>query len=249
MIGFITHPTLTNLLERSRVKMKYQQFLEGVVIVSDYLLKDSHQIHGGLEEAVKYRLTHPSCFIFITSFYSREELLQHDTFGVLFLQGTIFMRLPIRLEKLYTNIEKCAEIELSIPPAEWIVFSTKACKALLKERISVLKHGNKLDFVNSITGPLRATAIGSSSFPELLPVVKQHLQSVKNYTAKEDIRELISLANVSASLPDSFLQSVSQFVKGLQKLEMYALQDKINIKQLISEIEILNETSLKIQTK
>lgn len=248
MIKFVTHPALTNLLEHSRAKIKYQHSLVDVVIISDYFHQASHLIHGGLIEAVKYRLIHPTHYIILLSFHSKEELLKHDIFGILSLQGTIFMRLPFMLEELYTAIETSTDIEFSIPKEEWLVFSTNAYKTLLKEKVSILIHGNKLDFVNCITSPLYSAAVCLPDFPELLPVVKKHLQSLKCYIAKEEITELFLLANASASLPDTFLQSVSQFVKGLQQLEMYASQEEINIKQLISEIDILNETSSKIQT-
>lgn len=247
MIKFICHPVLIQLLEHCKVDVICQQCTIDVVIVSDFFPQGS--IHGGLIEAVNYRLTHPTYYILITSFYSKEELLKYDIFGILSLHGTVFIRLPFMVEELYTALEKHTDVELSIPKEEWILFSTNACKALLKEKISVLKHGNKLDFVNNITGPLRAAAVCSSSFPELLTVVKQYLQSVKFYTAKEEIAELFLLASASAPLPDTFLQSVSHFANGLRQLEMHASQEDINIKQLISEIDILNETSSKIQTQ
>jgi len=249
MIDTIAHPAIEKLLLSSKTEMKCFQSCVDVVIVSDYFPQQNSDIHNGLIEAVKCRLTNPSCYIFIASFFSKEELVLHDTFGILSFRGTEFIRLPFSVDELYSAIERYAGIELLIPEEEWVLFSTNACTALVKERISVLKHGGKLDFVNSITGPLRAAAIGSSSFPELLPVVKEHLQSVKCYTAKKEIAELSLLANASASLPDPFLQSVSHFANGLRQLEMHASQEDINIKQLISEIDILNETSSIIQTQ
>lgn len=248
MIKFVTHPALTNLLEKSNVNEKYLQSLIDVVIVSDfYPQQNKRDIHAGLLEAVIYRLRHPTHYIILLSFHSKEELLKQDTFGILSLQGTVFIRLPFLPEQFSANIEKHTAIELSIPKEEWIVFSTYACKTLLKEKISVIKHkdkfgfGNKSAFGNNVIYPLRASAVGSLTFPELLQDVKQKLKSVKIYTAKEEIEELFWLAEASASLPDTFLQSVSQFVKGFKKLEMYASQEEINIKQLISEIDILNE--------
>lgn len=251
MINYITHPALSNLLEQSRVKMEYLRSLVDMAIVSDFLplLTNSNNIHNGLLEAVKYRITNPAHYILLLSFHSKEELLPHDTWGILSLHGTAFIRLPFLPEQLYTAFNKYIDNKLTIPNAESVKFATNACKALLKDKISLLNHGNKLDFVNSITGPLRATAVSLTEYPELLPVMKNQLASIKCYIAKEEITELFLLAKASALLPDTFLQSVSQFAQGLQQLEMYATLEEINIKQLITEIDILNKTSSKIQTQ
>ena len=247
MINFITHPALTNLLEQSRVKMKYLRSLVDMVIVSDFLPTHTNDTHSGLLDAVKYRLSFPAHYILLLSFHSKEELLLHDTFGILSLQGTAFIRLPFTTEQLYSTIDQYVDNELAIPTTDWEAFATNACKALLKEKISLLNHGNKLDFINNITGPLRASVVSLNKYPELLPVMKKQLTAIKCYIDKEEITELFSLANAGASFPDTFLQSVSQFTNGLQQLEMYATQEEINIPQLIIEIDILNETSLKIQ--
>ena len=247
MISFITHPALTNLLEQSRVKMKYLRSLVDIRIVSSFLPQLPNRIHSGLLEAVKYRLVYPAHYIFLLSFHSKEELLLHDTFGILSLQGTEYIRLPFAPEQLYSTIDQYVNNELAIPNKEWGAFATNACKVLLKEKISLLKHGNKLDFINNITGPLRASVVSLNKYPELLPVVKKQLAAIKCYLDKEEIAEFFSLANAGASLLDTFLQSVSQFTNGLQQLEMFAIQEEINIQQLIAEIDILNETFLKIQ--
>lgn len=247
MINFITHPALTNLLEQSRVKMKYLRSLVDMVIVSSFLQQHTNSIHSGLLEAVKYRLARPAHYILLLSFHSKEELLLHDTFGILSLEGTAFIRLPFAPEQLYFTIDQYIDNELTIPNKDWEAFATNACTALLKEKINLLKHGNKLDFINNITGPLRASVVSMTEYPELLPVMKKQLAATKCYIDTEEITELFSLANAGASLPDTFLQFVLQFTNGLQQLEMYATQEEINMQQLITEIDILNETSLKIQ--
>lgn len=249
MIQFITHPALTNLLELSRVKMKYGRSHVNTVIVSDFIPPNSNYIYSSLLEAAKYRILNPAHYILLLSFHSREDMLPYDTLGILSLKGTAFIRLPLEPERIYTVLDKYIDNELIIPNPEWTEFAKNTCKVLLKDKISLLNHGNKLDFVNTITGPLRATAVSLTEYPELLPVMKNQLASIKCYIAKEEIAELFLWANAGALLPDTFLQSVSQFAQGLQQLEMYATQEQINIKQLITEIDILNENSSKIQTQ
>lgn len=242
MIRLITHPSLTRFLDYSILEERCNHSSYDIVIISDYLSQDFHQVHGGLLEAAKYRLFHPSCYILLTSFFSYNELLQHDTFGILPLPGTEFIRLPFMMTDFYKVIDKYANNELSIPQVSWIVFSTSACTAMLKEKIGLLKHGNKLDFVNEITGPLRAAAVSLSLFPNLLPIVNQQLQSLKRYLINEEIEEFFMLTKASESLSDNFLQSVSQFSNSLRHLSSYSLKEGSNIKQLISEIDLLNET-------
>lgn len=248
MISFITHPVLTNLLEESRVKMKYLNSLLDLRIISSFLPHQLNTIHSGLLEAVKYRLACPAHYILILSFHSKEELILYDSLGILSLQGTAFIRLPFASVQLDSIIDQYIDNELTIPNTDREAFATSACKALLKEKISLLKHGNKLDFINNITGPLRASVVCLNNYPELLPVMKKQLAAIKCYLDTEEITELFSLANAGASLSDTFLQSVSQFTNGLQQLEIYAAQEEINIQQLITEIDILNETSSKIQS-
>lgn len=85
MINFICHPVLTTLLTPSKMEMNcVQSPIEGVLI-SDFYPQGSNEVHGSLLEAVKYRLTNPSGYIFFTSSFPRNEMLMHDNFGNLTL--------------------------------------------------------------------------------------------------------------------------------------------------------------------
>ena len=169
-----------------------------VVIVSDfYPQQKKRNIHAGLLEAVTYRLKNPTHYIILLSFFSKEELIKYDTFGILSLQGTEFIRLPFMQEELYTTIEKYINIVLSFSKEEWVMFSTNAYKTLLKEKIRMLNHGSQYEFGSFVTIPLRAACVGSFQFPTLLPVIIERLQSIKLYIAQELVSEFLSMANMA----------------------------------------------------
>ncbi len=248
MIKFITHPAISQVLEYSGGIMKYHLTTPDAFLISDFGIPNIKKIHGGLTQAVTERLKHPHCHIFFVSFQLKEELAPYDGFGILSLPGIEFVRLPFYMEELNSLVGKYLEAPFVIPKADWEAFATHAGKSILKENISVLKHGNKLDFINSITGPLRIAALGSVTHPALLKVVRQQLTSVSSYMANDETMNLIILAKACSSLPDPFFKLVSTFILGLQNLKMYAAHQEIDIKQLIAEIDLLNETSSKMLT-
>lgn len=248
MIKFICHPVLIELHKQSKVEMICQQSSSNIVIISDYYPQVSPQIHSGLIEAVKYRLTNPSCYIFITSFFSKEELFLHDTFGILSLRGTEFIRLPFRVEELYSAIEIHTGIELSIPKAEWVVFSTNACKALLKEKISVLKHEkNMLQLLSYVTSPLGGSCRAISVNPaEYTPIIKRQLQSVKQFIS-EELSDLIEMAMIAKNINNPYLQNVVQFADSLNKLKDFSFSSEFNVIPLLTLINAVDDSFDKIK--
>lgn len=249
MIHTFTHPTIKKLLVQSEVEVFCQKSSIEVVFISDYFPQVSPQIHGGLIEAVKYRLTYPTSYICIFSFYSKEELLQYDTFGILSLAGTVFLRLPFLPEQLKKKLEVYTQIQLSIPNEEWIIFSTNACKILLKEKLRVLKHGGKLEFVSFINIALRIEVRNCLSNPERIVELKKLLANLQSkFSNNSEFAALIELSNVCESVSDDYLQNVAKFVKGLMKLESLATISRIDLEEIKKEIEKLISNFEKIQT-
>lgn len=238
MIQTFTHPTIENLLEKSKVEMFCQQSLIDVVFITDYFPQVSNQIHGGLLEAVKFKLTHPTSYICISSFYSKEDLIQYDTFGILSLTGTIFLRLPFLPEQLINELEAFTQIQLSIPNEEWIIFSIYACRAVLKEKISVLKHGGRLEFVTAINMGLRWEVDLCLKDSLRMPCLKTLLSNLQSdYQNNKEFVELVELCVVGDSLPDEYIQVVSWVVNGLTGIAAFATVQEIDLKALKNEIE------------
>lgn len=246
MLQFVCHPALENLLTTSKEGVKCVTLPNNAVLISDFLPKVSQPIHAGLLEAVKYRLFHPSVFIFIASFFPKEKLHPFDTLGILSLTGTEFIQLPFYKDQFFRSLEEKQKTEFNLSKLEWETFAIRACKVLLKEKISVLKHGGKLDFVNRVSFALRIEAQNCLTNPQRIVELKELLLSIKLYNQKEDIAELIELSNVSKDLPDNLLKTVAGFVKGLKQLELLATEQEIDFHLLISDIDILNATSSKI---
>lgn len=246
MLQFVCHPTLENLLTTSKEGMKCVTLTNNAVIISDFLPKASQPIHAGLLKATKYRLIHPSNYIYIASFFPKEKLLTFDTFGILSLTGTEFIQLPFYKDQFFRSLEEKQKTEFNLSKLEWETFAIRACKVLLKEKISVLKHGGKLDFVNNVSFALRIEAQNCLTNPQRIIELKKLLLSIKLYNQKEEIAELIELSNVSKDLPDNLLKTVAGFVKGLKQLELLATEQEIDFHLLISDIDILNATSSKI---
>jgi len=246
MLQFVCHSSLENLLATSKEGMNCVTLTNNAVLISDFLPQNPQPIHAGLLEAVKYRLFHPSEFIFIASFFPKEKLIPLDTFGILSLNGTEFIQLPFHIDQFLGTLEDKQKIEFNLSKDEWETFAIRACKALLKKKMSILKHGGKLDLVNKLTLKIRLEAQNCLFYGQDINVLRECLKSVKLYREIEEIAELIELSNVSKNFPDDYLQTVAEFVNGLNYLESLANEPEINVFSLISYIDTLNATSTKI---
>jgi hypothetical protein len=252
MLQFVCHPSIENLLNTCREGMNCATLPVKAVIFSDYLPQvTSSPIHAGLLESVKYRLAQPTHLIYFASFLPKEKLLQHDRLGILSLTGTEFIHLPFDPNQFYVELDSRYLVECVIPETEWVEFATNACKTLLKEKLSILKHDDVHPFFihSTLILPLYLEVWNYTN--NLIDV--EHLKSrltslVPNFTYNKEILELSALSNVSVSFQDEFLQTVSQFVKDLEKLSSYVSQEQININELSSDLHKLDNTYNKIIT-
>lgn len=246
MLQFVCHPALQNLLTTSKEGLNCVTSTNNAVLISDYLPTTSPSIHSGLIEAAKFRLFHPSHFIFLASFFPKEMLLPFDTFGILSLTGIEFIRLPLQADRLLLLIEEKQRTETNLSKSDWETFAIQACKTLLKKKLSVLKHGGKFDFVNNVTFALRIEAQNCLENPLRIIELKKLLVSVKSYRQNKEISELIAISGLCDGLADQFMQNVSEFTKGLIQLESFESQQQIDFHLLISDIDKLNAVSSKI---
>lgn len=241
MLHFICHPALQSMLEQSSIVEDCERKSD-VAVITDYLPQKVQPIHAGLKEASKYRLFHPYVPIIITSFFEKKEVQQHDTFNILSLNGTNFVRLPCSTNEFEALLKKLSNQELIIFEPEWIAFSITTCTALIKESIKVLNHGNKFEFVNTITCPLMAAATSALYFPESMSTVNKTLESIKPYLKEKELLDFFNLSKVCATLPDDNLQTVTAFVDGLKKIEAHEIKDEADIRQLIYDISRVNDS-------
>ncbi|MFN8353690.1 MAG: hypothetical protein U0Y10_04570 [Spirosomataceae bacterium] len=248
---FLCHPALEQILEQSKVAEQYQHSSLGTTFISSYLPQYPGGVHSGLIQAVTFRLAHPTGLIVILSFHAKEALMSHDTHGILSLYGTEFLRLPFSIKQLHDVLDayqqKDSEAPLLIPEGAWQQFAEATCKALLTEKLRVLNHGNKLDFVNHTTGPLKSACIDALSLPFMYPVVQEELQYLRSFVAQDEIAELLSLANVAHHSDDTLLQRAATFAAQLQRLVNDANQETLDLKKLIFVIDNVNEALSQLQ--
>lgn len=247
MINIIAYPVIEKLVLLSKVKIRYHKSLFVTVIVSDFLPQQSHDFHTGILEAVKYRLIYPEHYIIFLSFHSKEYLLHHDPFGIISLNGTDFIRLPFLPEQLIKTIEKNNYFGSSIPKVEWIMFATNASKILLKDKISLLNHGNKLELLSLVTSPLGGSCRAMSDYPTVYPpIINRQLQSVKQFIT-EELSDLIEMATVLKNMNDPYLQNVVEFANSLYNLKNFSFTSQLNVTTLLSLINAVDDSFDKIK--
>jgi hypothetical protein len=239
MLQFVCHPSIENLLTTSKEGMNCVTLTNNAVFISDFLPKALQPIHAGLLEATKYRLTYPSNYIYIASFFPKEYLLPFDTFGILQLTGTEFIHLPFQIDQFLLILEEKQETELNLSKDEWEAFAISTCKVLLKKKIG---HG----FGTLAILKISLDAQNHLHFGQNINVLMKSLSSVKSYR-EEEIAEIIELTNICKNLQDDYLQAVAEFVEGLYYLESLANEQEINVHSLISYIDTLNTIIKKIR--
>lgn len=248
---FLCHPALEQLLEQSKVVEQYQHSSVGITFISSYLPQYPGGVHSGLLQAVMFRLAHPTGLIIMLSFHAKAALMPHDTLGILSLYGTEFLRLPFSIQHLHHLLDayqqKDSEAAFRIPEGEWAQFATAACKALLAQKLRILNHGNKLDFVNHTTGPLRSVCVDALLLPFLQTVVKEQLQYLRSFVAQDEMAELLNLANVAHTSNDTLLRRVAVFAEHLGQLVDYASHEALDLKKLIFVIDNVNKSLSQLQ--
>jgi len=246
---YFCHPAIKEWLDLSKVREKYLKSNIGLTFISSFQSQQK-EVHYGLQEAVKFRLAHPSFNpIIILSFSSLEVLKQADTFGILSLKGTEYLQLPVPIEMLYETIEssneKYKDFELSIPEPEWEQFSIPAYKQLLKSVVSKLKHGNHDALGNTALNPLRTACC--LSFPNCQPLVKDELEKLRHYLSQGVTAEFIRLSTLASVCNDAYLQNALAVSKQLTELATCTCNSQAEVKQLITRIDEIWETWSKLE--
>jgi hypothetical protein len=247
MIDFVSNTNILKIFEKDEVRVNFLNKYNNIVIFTDYDEKISGISGNRFSNAINYRINYPKSIIIYISFLPLELIRKHDKYGILSLAGTVFIRFPFWINDLYEQVEDCFLNKANILQNDWKKFASLTISSMLRDRIEILRHRNKLDLVNYVTGPLRAAAIDSPKIPELFQVVKELLSKINIYIECDEIKEIFYLVNMSDNLEDDYLHSVKSFKIGLQKLQTYTKISKRNISNLISDIDFLNESLSKIK--
>lgn len=231
------HPAISKLIAQSKLKTK-----QDVVFISVYLPK-SKNLFRGISEAVKFRLAHRYTPVVLFSFHSIEILQQYDTFDILSLSGTAFVRLPFAKQELERAINNIA----SISETEWNSFSVNVAETLLKENAIIFKHRQEHDLVNKITFPLLNACCAVKDFPlkreEKLSVVIDKLEIVTLYVQREEITDLFFYAQIAKESKDDYVQKIIRKLEKIKELSKIG-QNDLDLEKILSLINQIGEIKL-----
>ncbi len=241
-------PGLGCLLETSGVYKKSPE----VRFFPAYVPGESDVLGAGLSKLVRFRLFNPAASVVFLSFHDKEVLRTKDRFEVLEVPGTAYLQLPCIKEDLIKTAESIGKWEWNGSKEQWKPFAEKACKALISERIKILKHG-QANAIGNILNPLRASSVGIVYTPELqnqyVDVTKKHIDRLKDFLNDPQIKDLIQLLNVNNDTKDKYLEQASSFSENLLKLSCWTNYEENNVRDLIDLIDKTNSIYDKLKSQ
>ncbi len=209
------------------------------VAIPVWLPQNQFSYSNGFKAALSIRFKNYSNPLLILTFYNSGNLYKKDEIGISNANGTYVIQLPCNREKVFRTIETAEQIENSN-------------LQLLREKIFVhqldtilhqLKHGGPNDFVNNVTGPLRAACVIAKLKPGNFFIVNRQIIKIKNYFVSSGLSNFIET--------DSFAQFANQEDKTLTKsiiflneLKLFAslISDgKLNLDNCINSSDSLNQ--------
>lgn len=200
-------------------------------------------VFTGIRQAAIYRLKHPKMPLFFYSFLTIEMLNQKDSYGILSLPGTIFVRLPCVGDRFHDLINNCECDGWTISHDQWNSFSENTCKLLLKGQIAEIMHGKKHEIGNRAIHPLRAAATLLLSNPDnasFKEAFASRLNAYKEYMKKSHMAEMIELTLICQNATDPFILQTIAMTEQFKKIAEYNYYPN-EIKKLISDIDLTNK--------
>jgi hypothetical protein len=211
------------------------------IVIAAWLDKDNTSYLSGLEVAVILRLQNYSNPIIVLTFRKEDSIRQQDKIGITLLPGTNLIQLPCTRE----TISKAISFSVQIEDYELQSFREKAFIIKYDVLIKQLKHGGPHDFVNNVTGPLRAACVMAKYQPETMYNVNQQIGRIKNYLSLTGIADFLKIfsyftngkTKLNSLLPIQsiiFFEELETFIKKLK-------DSKINLGECINTIDSLNQ--------
>ncbi|MCK9235117.1 MAG: hypothetical protein M0P09_02235 [Acholeplasmataceae bacterium] len=235
MLTFHCHPIVEKMLSEIAELLSPYPSKRDIHFITTYFPQLNSMPLGGLKEAVYHRLVSHNDYIVLLSFHDVESIRRHDTYKILDLNGTYFLRLPFNLNEIQLIYNKCS-VPLGKTEPEWQFFATETCKSMLKEEISKLKHSGKLAIGNTIIYPLRAACIAHEHNTSAYHIlINELLQKLKLFLIKEELSNLLLLADVAKALDDVFLNKVTASISILQDIAGDSGKREISIPELIKK--------------
>lgn len=211
------------------------------IVIASWFPKDNISYLNGLEVAVILRLQNYSNPIIVLTFRKEVTIRRQDETGITVLPGTNLIQLPCTCE----TISKAISFSVQIEDYELQSFRKKAfvkqCGVLVKQ----LKHGGLHDFVNNVTGPLRAACVMAKYQPETMLNVSQQIERINNYLSLIGIADFLKIfsyftngemgsGKIMPTQSLDFFEELKSFMNTLNA-------SQINIEDCINRIDNLNQ--------
>lgn len=193
------------------------------ILISTWLPQENTTSLYGLKVALNVRLQNFSNPIIILTFYKTNTLGNYDKSGITMLPGTYLIQLPCDRNIISNAVSNSIKIEGN----ELQAFRKKAFIKEYELLIKYLKHGEQHDFINNVTGPLRAACIMTKYQPETIYNVHKQVERINKYFSSSGITD--------------FLKTYSYFENGKAEIEnVISFQSIIFFEGLRSFIKVLN---------
>lgn len=155
-------------LRQEGIKIKALKYHEiysdySMIVISDTLADSDHFSFSGITLATDFRLAGCRQPIVFLSFLNRQQLAKYDVYGIFQDSAIDVWTLPVIKDEFTDYIDSIHRTARDFPGS--LVFK-KIFQKRFRELFSIFLHGKSFDFINKITGPVRAACILTQYYPE-----------------------------------------------------------------------------------
>ena len=211
------------------------------IVIAAWSPKNNTSYLSGVGVAVNLRLQNYSNPIIVLTFRKEATIHQRDETGITLLPGTNLIQLPCTRETISKAISSSVQIEeIELQSFRGKTF-VKQYGVLLKQ----LKHGGHHDFVNNVTGPLRAACVIAKYQPETMSNVHQQIGRINNHLSSTGTADFLKIYSYFTNgemesekiIPThsfDFFEELKSFMNTLNAIQ-------INLDICINKIDNLNQ--------
>ncbi len=209
------------------------------IVIPLWLPQNQYIYSNGFKTAQSIRLKNYSNPILIFTFHKPDNSYKQDEIGISKTQGTYSIQLPCMREKITEDISTAVQIENN----ELQLLRGKIFAKNFDVILRRLKHGGPNDFVNNVTGPLRAACVIAKLKPGNIYVVNRQIIKIKNYFISSGLSDFIEVDSfVSfAKVEDKTLVASIDFFNELKLFASLINNGKIILDDCINAIDSLNQ--------
>jgi predicted XRE-type DNA-binding protein len=214
------------------------------IAIPSWIPEKKSSILYGLRIATQLRLQNYSNPIILLTFHKSDSIHKQDEIGISKINGTSVVQLPCTQE----TIQKAIATTVQIEDSELQLFREKIFKQNYDAIIRQLRHGGQHDFVNNVTGPLRAACVMAKYKPESAYNINQQIQRINKYLSSSGILDFLQtiscFSNANIELKGAFQIQPMQFFEELKLFMNNLNSDQINLDGCINTIDNLNQKLL-----